>query len=187
MVRRLLVSGYKNSELGIFKKDHPGIHIIKTAIERKLRELLDENVLEWVIVSGQVGVEHYVCEVVFQLQLDYPELKLAILPPFLNQEERWNEETKEYYNFILEQADFVKSITDRNYEGPWQFKAKNKFLLDNTDGLLLVYDDEKEGSPKFLKREADERMKDGYSFFVINAYDLQAIAENIQEEQRTDW
>lgn len=186
MIKKLLISGYKSSELGIFKNDHPGIHIIKVAIEQKIRELAEDG-LEWIIVSGQLGVELYTCEVVFELKKEYPDLKLGILTPFLNQEEHWKQETKDYYNEILEQADFVKSITEKPYVGPWQFKAKTKFLLDNTDGLLLLYDDEKEGSPRFLKAAAERKIQSGYSLILINSYDLQSIAESIEQEKRLDW
>jgi len=55
-MKRLVVTGYKQHELGIFKEDHPAIGFIKKALETQLVALLDEG-LEWVIVSGQLGVE----------------------------------------------------------------------------------------------------------------------------------
>lgn len=66
---------------------------------------------------------------VFELQEEYPALKLAVITPFYEQEERWNEQNKELYEGILAQADFVESVTHRPYESPAQFKQKNRFLL----------------------------------------------------------
>lgn len=66
------------------------------------------------MISGQLGVEIWAAEVVFDLQLDYPELQLAVLTPFLEQEEKWNDVNKELYEFVLSQADYVDSITKRN-------------------------------------------------------------------------
>ncbi len=52
MIKRILVTGYKAHELGIFNDTHDGIPIIKKAIETQLRVLLEEG-LEWVILGVQ--------------------------------------------------------------------------------------------------------------------------------------
>ncbi|GAA0371505.1 DUF1273 domain-containing protein [Bacillus horti] len=178
MIKRLVVTGYKAHELGIFnEKKHPGFPYIKRALEQRLRVLIDEG-LEWVIISGQLGVELWTAEIVLELKQEFPDIKLAVLTPFLNQEQNWKEEKQEYYRGIVNQVDYVNSITKREYEGPWQFKAKTEFLLDNSDALLLLYDDEKEGSPKFLLEEAKKRAeKEGYEYMQITSYDLQLLVE----------
>ena len=43
MVKRLVVTGYKAHELGIFNDSHPGIPIIKQAIKNQLLILMDEG------------------------------------------------------------------------------------------------------------------------------------------------
>ncbi|MEH6953251.1 SLOG family protein, partial [Neobacillus drentensis] len=52
----LTISGYKPFELGIFKNDHPSVLFLKAAIKKSLIPMLDEG-LEWVLISGQLGVE----------------------------------------------------------------------------------------------------------------------------------
>lgn len=179
LIRILAVTGYKPFELGIFGQNHPGIEIIKKAIQKNFIPLIEDG-LEWVIISGQLGVELWAAEVVFDLQLEYPEIKLAVLTPFLEQEEKWNETNKEYYEFILAGADFVDSITKRKYESPSQFRLKNQFFLQKSDGMLIIYDEEKEGSPKYLLNEARKYAeKMPYSILNIDAYDLQVIAEDV--------
>lgn len=183
-MKRLVVTGYKAHELGVFNKKHPGITFIKKALENRLIPLI-ENGLEWMIISGQLGVEIWAAEVFIELRLEYPDLKLAVITPFLEQENNWNEENKELYEFILCEADFVDSITKRPYEGPWQFREKNQFLLRNSDGLLIVFDDEKEGSPKYIWQDARKKAEiSNYELITINSYDLQVIAE---EEQMKQW
>ncbi|MFC5451858.1 DUF1273 domain-containing protein [Paenibacillus aestuarii] len=177
-MKRLLVTGYKATELGIFSLKHPGIAIIKKALHKKLLALLDEG-LEWVIVSGQWGVEIWAAETVIELKRDYPALKLAVITPFLQQEENWSDEKKAIYSSVIGRADYVNSITKTKYEGPWQFKERDKFLLRNTDGILLVYDEETEGSPKFMKRQAEQvGASQAYPIILINAFDLQSVAED---------
>lgn len=186
MLQRIIITGYKPHELGIFNDKHPGIPIIKKALESRLRALLDEG-LEWVIISGQQGVESWGAEVVLTLKEEFPNLKYAIITPFLEQEKNWQEIKQEKYQSLVAHADFVTSVTKKPYEAPWQFTEKDKFIIQNTDGLLLVYDEENEGSPKYMKRLAEKYMENhDYSILTINSYDLQVIAEEIQQQQQ-DW
>ncbi|MEK3808347.1 DUF1273 domain-containing protein [Bacillus sp. FSL H8-0547] len=179
----ITVSGYKPFELGIFKNDDPGVAYIKKAIEKSLRPLAEEG-LEWVLISGQLGIELWAAEVVFDLQVEYDELKLGILTPFLEQEEKWNEDNKEYYEYIVSSADFVDSITKRKYDNPNQFRLKNEFFVSKSEGLLLVYDEENPGSPKYLLETARKKAESReYSIMTISFADLQLIVE---EEQSKD-
>jgi uncharacterized phage-like protein YoqJ len=169
-------------ELGIFSLKHPGIDIIKKAITKKLISLIDDG-LEWVIVSGQWGVELWAADAALELREQYKDLQVAIITPFLEQDENWSEEKKTYYQHICNKANYLNSVTKSKYVGPWQFAEKNKFLLRNSDGMILVYDEENEGSPKYMKEQALKlaRSKD-YPIFSINAYDLQSIADEEQPE-----
>lgn len=180
MVKIAAISGYKPYELGIFKQNHPGIEYIKIAFNKILIPLIDEG-LEWVIISGQLGVELWAAEVVFDLQEEYPDLKLSVFTPFLNQEDSWKEENKEWYESILARADHVDSISRKPYEKPWQFRLKNKFFVDKSDCLIMLYDPEKEGSPKFIYETAiNYQETNPYEIRLITMYDLQMIAEEEQ-------
>lgn len=184
MIKRLVVTGYKMHELGIFDDKNPGIRYIKKALENRLRVLIDDG-LEWVILSGQLGVETWAAEVVMDLKDEFPELKYALLTPFIDQEKRWNEAKQEKYEEILHQADFHRNLTSIPYEAPWQFIEKNKFFLRNSDGILIVYDEETDGSPKFIKKEAERYAETSdYQVLTITADDLRVAAE---EEQMNEW
>lgn len=180
MAKVLAITGYKAFELGIFQKDHPAAAYIKKALKKELLRFLDEG-LEWVLISGQLGVELWSAEVVFELQLEYPDLKLAVITAFLDQEANWNETNKEWYESVLAGADFVDSVTKRGYEKPWQFRLRNQFFIEKSDALLMVYDQEKEGSPKFICEMAKQYQKNhDYPIYYISFHDLQEI---IDEEQ----
>lgn len=183
-MKRLVVTGYKQHELGIFDDKHPGINFIKKALEDRFVELVD-NGLEWIIISGQLGVELWTAEVVIEMKKTYPQLKLAIITPFIEQNKNWNEANRAKYETLLSHADYKVSLTSIPYEAPWQFIEKDKFLMRNSDGMLIVYDEENEGSPKFIKRSADRfAEKSDYIVLTITADDLQIIAE---EEQMKEW
>lgn len=184
MVKRLFVTGYKPFELGIFSDQHEGIPIIKQAIRDHLMMQLDDG-LEWVIVSGQLGVEAWTCEVVNELKHEYPTLKYAVLLPFKDSEKNWNEANQSKFNQMVGLSDFSTLLTNRPYEGAWQFQAKDDFIFQNTDGACFIYDEENEGSPKFTKRSAEAYAQHHtYEIFQIQSYDLQSIAEDMQ---RAEW
>ncbi|WP_227936290.1 DUF1273 domain-containing protein [Alkalihalobacillus deserti] len=179
-MKSIVVSGYKGHELGIFDQKHKGIYFIKKAIEQRLRSLVEEG-LEWVIISGQLGVELWAAEVVLQLKEEYPKLQLAVLTPFLQQEDRWQEATKLYYQEIVQQADFQDSITRRSYDNPAQLRQKNEFLIAKADGLLLLYDEEKPGSPTYYLEIAKKRESfEHFPILIITPTDLDIL---VQEEQ----
>ncbi|MCZ8516195.1 SLOG family protein [Paenibacillus filicis] len=181
-MNRVLVTGYKASELGIFSLKHPGIAIIKKAIKKQLLALMDEG-LEWVIVSGQWGVELWAAEAVLELREEGEPLRLAVITPFLEQDEKWSEEKKKLYSGVTRQADYVNSVTKSKYVGPWQFQETNKFLLRHSDGLVLLYDEDTAGSPRFIKEQAERWAQTAdYRLVYITPYDLQSIAD----EERMD-
>lgn len=180
LIKVMAISGYKPFELGIFKQDHPAVAYMKAAIKKSLIPLAEEG-LEWILISGQLGVELWAAEAVFDMQAEYPDLKLAVITPFLDQQASWNETNKEWYESILAQADFIDSVTRKGYEKPWQFRLKNQFFIEKSDGLLLLYDEEKEGSPKYLYDMARAFQKNhDYSLELITFYDLQMIMEEEQ-------
>lgn len=184
MLKRLLVSGYKPHELGIFNDKHPGVAVIRRALSGRIRTLLEEDGLQWVIVSGQPGVETWAAEVAFELRESHPGLKVAVITPFLEQEKNWNDSKKTAYESIIQQADYTTVLMNRPYDGPWQFSERDKFLLRNSDGLLLVYDEENEGSPKWLRKLASPAAEQGdYQMLTISAEDLNLTAEEMRMEE----
>ncbi|OIJ20073.1 hypothetical protein BKP45_10380 [Anaerobacillus alkalidiazotrophicus] len=167
MVKVLAVTGYKAHELGVFDEKHKGITYIKKVLEKRLVSFIEDG-LEWVIISGQLGVELWCGEVVINLKKQYPNIKLAVLTPYYNQEENWNDARKEQYQNVLQRADYVDSITKRNYENPSQLKLKNQFIVEKSDALLVIFDDDKPGSPSYYITYAKARSeKSNYEIFYI--------------------
>jgi uncharacterized phage-like protein YoqJ len=177
-----MVTGYKSHELGIFDENHLGIGYIKKVLQRRLIAFIEDG-LEWVLISGQLGVEIWCGEVVIELKQQYPQLKLAVLTPFYNQEERWNDIKKEQYGILLQQADYVDSITKRNYDSPNQLKLKNQFLIEKSDGLLVIYDDDKVGSPSYYITYAKAKSETSdYQIFYIYPDEIELVYQEDIEQ-----
>ncbi|WP_102027236.1 SLOG family protein [Salirhabdus sp. Marseille-P4669] len=178
-MKNLYVTGYKPHELNIFNSNDKRILFIKESIKRRITQLVEEYDVMWVIISGQAGVELWAAEVVLSLKAEYG-LKLAVVPPFQNQEVRWKEEQQSLYHSIIEQADFFQPLMNKAYEGPMQFKRKDQWVIDKTDGCLVVFDEENGGSPTFFLREVEKKNKKDYQVFYITAFDLEDTVREME-------
>lgn len=97
---------------------------------------MDEG-LEWILISGQLGAELWAAEAAYDLQEEYPDLKVAVITPFYEQEKNWKEPNKEQYEAVLAQADYEASLTHRPYESPLQFKQKISSSLISPTGFCF--------------------------------------------------
>lgn len=179
-IKSLAITGYKPHELNIFSERDQKIVVIKETLKRKILNLLDQG-LEWVIISGQQGVETWGFDVVQDLKETY-DIQLALIPPFLHQEKIWKEDKQEKYEEMMALADFYEPLIKRPYEGPKQYAIKNKWFIEKTDACLIIYEEEFGGSPKYfydLARQYEQL--NNYEMIHINAYDLEDIARELTE------
>lgn len=176
-IKTIYVSGYRSFEIGVFQENDPKIEIIKNSLKKELISYLEDG-LEWVIVSGNLGVELWAAEVVGELKKEYPALKLGVIFPFKVFGSNWNEKNQQSLEKINEWADYINSVSHQPYQSPAQLKGHTRFILEHTGGSLLVYDQEYEGKTLFFLREA-ERFSEGipYDIRLITMDDLQNSME----------
>jgi len=184
MYNVLAVTGYKAHEIGIFNEKHEQLPYLKQAISQKMVQLIEEFDIKWIITSGQPGVELWAAEAAIDLKTDFPELKVATLAPFHNQNERFQEAVKTLYDYVWTHSDYHDYITKRPYENPAQLRLKNKFIVDKSDASLVLYDSEMEGTPKFfldfaLKKDQQKT----YPIFYLTPDDLEEMIRNQLEEE----
>lgn len=187
MIKVVAVTGYKAHELGIFSNKHEAVPYIKGVMRKRIVQLVEEG-LEWVVITGQQGVELWTGEVVIELKEEYPELQLAVLTPFEDQEKKWKEPSQEYYHQILSEADYVDSVSKRPYENPGQLQACNQFIIDKTDALVVLYDPDQTGSPEYYLKTAHKYQEDGHEYPIlsISFFDVNDFIEE-QKSNTEDW
>ncbi|RKQ33948.1 SLOG family protein [Oceanobacillus halophilus] len=180
----LTVTGYKPMEMGIFKENDPRVTFVKAAIEKRIISFIENEGLEWVIVTGQMGVELWTAEIVLDLKETY-DINIAMFPPFENQESRWPDPLKEKYQELTFVVDFYKPLYEGDYKGPYQFRAKNMWLIEKSDACLLLMDEEFPGSTKYFYDVA--KKADGYEIFTITPTDLEDIVEELRMQDPDYW
>ncbi|WP_226034727.1 SLOG family protein [Aquibacillus saliphilus] len=180
------ITGYKPLEMNIFKPDDHKIEFIKAAIKKKLISLIEEG-LEWVLMSGQMGVEQWTSQIIINLKDQY-DIKLAIIPPFENQEAKWPEHYQSVYEEMRIHADFYQPLYKDEYKGPYQFKARDKWLIEKSEGCLILLDEEFPGSTRFFLEEAKKStVRKEYPILTITPYDLEDIVQEIELNNPDYW
>lgn len=164
---RILISGYRPYELGIFKSDQDEVKALKTFIRSKLLEYIDEGA-EWFIIQGNTGIELYAAEEILELKKDNYDVKLGVLMPFHQYDERFNESDQAVLQSVLSNADFKDYIYKKPYSNPGMFKHINRFLISNTDGAIIVYDEAADSKVRFLYNQILE-------FLGENPYNIERI------------
>lgn len=182
----LTITGYKPMEINIFKPNDHKIDFIKQAIKKRLLSFIEDG-LEWVLLSGQMGVELWTCEVILELKDSY-DIKLGLIPPFLNQEQRWPEPYQEAFQEMTLHADFYQALYQDEYKGPYQFKARDKWLIKKSDACLILLDEDYPGSTRFFLEEAKKVRDSGsYQLYTITPFDLEETVQELQFENPEYW
>lgn len=172
-MKRIYLTGYRSFELAIFQETDPKITIIKNMLKKELTNLL-ENGLEWLLLSGNLGVEQWAFEVAKELKEIYPDFKVGLFLPFEGFGEQWNEKNKNSLNTMINQCDYVNTVSHKPYESPQQLKNHTHFLLQQTMGALLIYDDEFPGKTSYFLQDAKKYSEtEQYLIMQVTMDDLQ--------------
>lgn len=166
MIKNMLISGYRSFELNVFKDDDPKIAVVKNCLKLTLIPLIEEGT-EWFLVGGQLGVETWGAEVVLELKSLYPNIKLALITAHEGFGNNWKEEKREKLLQIKNQADYVNSTSHHSYENPNQLRNHQAFMLNHTEGAVLVYDVEYPGKTQYLHKEI-LRLKEQENYELVS-------------------
>lgn len=173
LIKTLYITGYRSFEIAVFQENDPKITVIKNVLKNELISYL-ENGLEWILVSGNLGVEMWAAEVAGELKNDYPELKLELIYPFQDFGENWNEKNQLLLKKIESLCDYINAVSHRSYQSPSQLKSHTDFLLNHTGASLLVYDPEYPGKTAYFLKNCEEfTKKNPYEIRLITMFDLQ--------------
>ena len=170
-----LILGYSSFDLGLFNEKDVRLKIIKKAIRRDLEKMADEG-LKWLVFTGTLGFEYWVLEVARDMKDDFG-FQLATIFDFETHGENWNEGNQVKLS-EFKQVDFVKYAYS-NYEHKGQLRDYQLFLLENTDGAYLFYDEENETKLKIFYELM--KKKDNYIAKRLTFKELNEVAENFSE------
>lgn len=182
-MERIWITGFRNYELGIFGDKDPKLQVIQYALKKILKNLVENDDVEWLITGGQLGVEQWSLQAALDLnKTTNLNLKTALMTPVSDFASQWNQSNQDRLTNLKEQVTFTASVQNDIYKSPKQFKQYQKFMVQHTDRAIMLYDEEVLDSP--VKYDYDfinsYREDHNYSFKIIDFLDLQDFAEMYQ-------
>lgn len=178
---RMWITGYRSYELGVFSNQDPKVKVIKYLLKKYIIQKFNDG-LEWVITGGQLGVEQWSVDVALKLKKEYPELKVSMIYPFVKFGEHWNSQNQAQLHDLEMKVDFYASVSNQPYQSPEQLKNFQKFMLNHTDEVTFIYDNEYPGKSQYDYREANKYAESHeYPLTVFTMDDLQDEANEFQE------
>ncbi|MDB1552862.1 DUF1273 domain-containing protein [Latilactobacillus sakei] len=180
-MKRLWLTGYRSYELGVFGDSDEKLKVIKYSLKKQLNNYLDDG-LEWLITGGQMGIEQWGIQVAQELKIDYPELKVAMMLPFSDFGQQWNEQNQGTLMTLKAQVDFCEPVIKAPYSGPQQLRQYQQFMLTHTDGALLYYDREAPGKPEYDAKAIETYQEQHeYPNNQVDFFELQDLVNELAE------
>lgn len=151
---RIAVTGHRPNKLygyNIFSREW-------ISLKEEFKKLLVANHCTEAITGMALGVDTVFALAVLDLQDEGYNIKLHCAIPCRKQSCRWNRESVELYDNILDRADVVKLVTDAEYE-PWMMQVRNEYMVDLADKIIAVWDGSNGGTANCV-RYAEKKGKD---------------------------
>ncbi|WNN12507.1 SLOG family protein [Chryseobacterium phage MA9V-2] len=122
-------TGHRPDKLGGYDNQAAHNNLVHLLIDA-LRELRPELV----IVGMAQGFDQALAEAAYELDIPF----IAALP-CKGQELRWPTKAQQHYNYLLSLAKAVTIVNEGDYK-PWFMQTRNKFMVDNSQATLTVWD-----------------------------------------------
>lgn len=191
-MKRFWISGYRSYELGVFKEDDPKQLVIQSVLAQILQDRLNQTDEEtWVISGPQMGVERWGLKTAIQLKDEYEQLKVSMLLPFADFGQNWNEDNQLRLSTVRDQMDYQGTVSNQPYQGPQQLRNYQRFMLEHSDELILIFDPEQELNPDqhskpfwdYRAAQAYQESAPDYQITLVTMDQLQEAAEEWSQRQ----
>ena len=94
--------------------------------------------------GGAVGFDTLAAREVINFRISHPDVRLVLLLPCANQDEKWSERQKDDYEYMLREADEVVYVSEEYT--PSCMKARNTELVRRADMLVAYVSHMRSGS-----------------------------------------
>ncbi len=113
-------------------------------------------------VGGALGFDTLAAKEVIRFRMSHPEVRLVLLLPCRNQDEKWSEMERAVYEFTLSSADEVVYISDEYT--PDCMRRRNAMLVSEGD-LLIAYVGQARSGAAQTARMAERAGKKVYNLY----------------------
>ena len=119
------------------------INDIVQRLKNIIVELINDGYTDF-YAGGALGFDTIAAQTVMELKKKYPQIKLILALPCMNQTSGWNESDKRMYECIRAIADKVVYTSDTYFNGCMQ--KRNRYLVDNSSICVCYLTENKGGT-----------------------------------------
>lgn len=112
--------------------------------------------------GGAIGFDLLAAEAVLDLKRIYPDVRLIMVLPCMNQDSRWSESDRDKYERVVNSADKVICLSPIYYNGCMQ--ARNRRIVEESD-MLIAYLGRPQGGTAQTVRLAESHGLTVYNLF----------------------
>lgn len=148
-------TGHRPQSLSFgFDESHPDCVDLKNRLFEAIGKLIEQGADTF--YSGMaLGIDTFAAEAVLRYKKENPKIRLIAAIPCPNQAKSWNEDAKERYKTILEACDQQIVVSPYYHRGCMH--ERNRFMADNSDVLIAVYDGSEKGGTAYTVNYAKKK------------------------------
>lgn len=138
---------------GFDEEDERCLHL-KLAIAQEIRKLIESGVSLFYTGMDR-GADQWAAEIVLNMKWQYPNVQLIAVLPCETQANKWSAEQRERYFDMLAMCDDVMTL--RAHYTPKCMLERNRYMVDQAEYLMAVYDGNPKGDTAYTIRYAHEK------------------------------
>lgn len=125
-----------------YKENNTGCKRLKKRLQDQFIQLYEQGVRRF-LVGGSLGVDMWSGEILLRLkeQPEYNDIELVIVLPYPGHDAQWDERSKTRMAFLLKHC--TEHVTVGNECCAQSYKKRNRYLVDQADYLIAVYDNDR--------------------------------------------
>ena len=101
-------------------------------------------------ISGMArGVDIWAAEIVLKQKAVNPQVRLICALPHPDFEKRWKADWQKRYSAVLEQADYIKTVSPKFSMESYQIR--NKWMVDHSARVIAIFNGEKGGTKNTIE------------------------------------
>jgi len=118
-------------------------------LQKEIIRYIEEEEVGIFINGLALGIDQWAAKIVIKLKEKYDHVKLISAVPCLNHNNKWPDESKEVWQYIVNNSDWVYNVTEKEYT-PSCMQLRNQFMVDCSDIVLGVWNGTEGGTKNCL-------------------------------------
>lgn len=129
----------------------PGSSELREKLRLEIIKLIDKGVTDF-YNGGALGFDTVCALDIITLKENF-DIKLHLILPCKDQDEKWTVNQRNAYSFILDNADSIEYVSEKYENGCMQ--VRNKLLVDKSD-IIIAYCKRQSGGSYFTVKYAEK-------------------------------